>query len=194
MLRALAQRIIRTCRTTLLEVWGRFLWFRATESGDFMPALEVFERAVFFEPASFTAHLYRGLILERQGRHVAALTAFGICYRLNRRRFRRAPIPDRMKSEILLRESVSRDMAILWKNLDMILPRTHAEPRIEVRENPVADDHRQRRREPAAGILRHGDFSSLAEMQRLMSLPPLEADDVAAVDIDELIAQLMKND
>lgn len=194
MFTAVSQRLVRFLKRTGWVIWGRYLYFRDMERGELDRALAAFERAVLVDPASFTAHLFRGIILERQGRRDSALAAFAIAYRLNRRAFRKARVADALKSEILWRESVSRDMAILWKNLDGLVPHgTLGErTRESVLPGPSGEERRMRRRaEPVAGIIAKSDFSSLEEMHRLMSLPPIEAEEVRAVDIDALIASLL---
>jgi hypothetical protein len=143
-------------------------------------ARRVLQRVIRLVPASFKAHFLMGWLALTTGRRAEAIQEFGICHRLDSDRLASSSVP-----LVLKRLAVTRFRG------------APEAPYFEVAGRPVAGEW-----EAAAGggtgvasrgAPRHTDFATAAEFARFKDLPPIQAEDLADVDMDALLAMLARN-
>jgi hypothetical protein len=145
-------------------------------------ARRILQRVIRLVPASFKAHFLMGWLALTTGRRAEAIQEFGICHRLDSERLARSSVP-----LVLKRLAVTRFRGAPEASYFEVPG--HGRPGSgdwEPSTGKVTDVAMR-------GALHHSDFATAAEYARFKDLPPIQAEDIADVDMDALLALIARH-
>ena len=184
-----------------LELKGRLLLALARTRAERDKARRVFEAVLRLKPSAFGSHLRLGVIALLERRRTDAVRSFCVCMRLDKERLERIDLPRRIQEEVFWRDAVTRELDWAWREPGAVAP---AEPppfgpvrrvddagrrEIERRETECAPRPSGRTATPVAGL--PTDASSPEEALRFRMMGPIGKEEIEAVDIDDLIDDLL---
>ncbi|NRA97156.1 MAG: hypothetical protein HRU14_13200 [Planctomycetes bacterium] len=166
-------------RRSLLTRWLRFrarilLWLgRPTR------ARVLLKRVVALRPSCVQAHFLLGRIAFDDGYRALAIQEFAI--------FRRQALPPALVSEVTKRSFALADAPLMG-----LSPAEHA-PLIDHGDDFPDSDPWDDRIDMPDAVPPETDFLEIDEYHRFRDLPPIRAEDLGNVDMDELLARLVED-
>ncbi len=174
-------------RRSLLTRWLRFrarilLWLgRPTR------ARVLLKRVVALRPSCVQAHFLLGRIAFDDGYRALAIQEFAICHHLDPDLFRRQALPPALVSEVTKRSFALADAPLMG-----LSPAEHA-PLIDHGDDFPDSDPWDDRIDMPDAVPPETDFLEIDEYHRFRDLPPIRAEDLGNVDMDELLARLVED-
>jgi hypothetical protein len=175
----------RFLRKTLLATWLSVRGRRALKRGDVGLAKKLLDKVVEISPGHFTAHLLLGYAALFDGRVTESIREFGICYRLNGRRFEGSRIPASVKEKVLMREEGFGVASFDFDDSDSF---DDPDERILDALGSAGTDLLDE--DPAAAGT---DFSSRDEYLKFKNLPPITDEERQRIDWDTILRKLQEN-
>lgn len=178
-MRRLTSLIRRTVVVAGLNLAARLLHLTRRRAA----ARRTLGRALVLAPDSYAAHHLLARIALAEGARAEAMRELRICARLDPRRLARLDIPGAL-------DGVA-ETAIGSESLAFPPPDPLGAP--DAPGAPGSDGASRTPGDLAPGPPPAGDFSTAAEWERFRDLPPIDAEEIAAVDLDALLEQLVRD-
>lgn len=164
----------RVLLRTFVAPWHCARARRALARSDLAAARAHLARALVIAPDAYTAHLLLGIAGLFEGAATESLREFGICHRLNPRRFEAARLPHSIKEKVVLQEEIGDDPAFDFG--------ADADPPDLRASAPEADP-----------VLARTDFSSEDECLKFRNLPPITESERENIDWDSILRRLQEH-